>query len=94
MVGKACLTCQPSSRTGESPQRRRHSKPGPRLDPTRLPLADLMHTVSNLTPCAVRLSALMILARTAARLPNERPGCYSPLMLVQRDAPEHLRAGG
>ena len=32
--------------------------------------------------------------RTAARLPNERPDCYPPLMLVQRDAPEHLRAGG
>src|SRR5262249_13721077 len=43
---------QPSSRTGENPpygmigrsrKRRHHSKPGPRLDPTRLPLPDGSH---------------------------------------------------
>src|SRR4051795_11891384 len=43
--GRPRLTGQPSSRTGENPpygmsggsrKRRHHSKPGPRLDPTRL----------------------------------------------------------
>jgi hypothetical protein len=44
MRGRRRLKCQPSSRTGENPpygmiggsrRRRHHSKPGPRLDPTR-----------------------------------------------------------
>jgi hypothetical protein len=44
-LGRRRPTCQPSSRTGENPpygmiggsrRRRHHSKPGPRLDPTRL----------------------------------------------------------
>ena len=44
-LGRSRLTSQPSSRTGENPpygmiggmrRRRHHSKPGPRLDPTRL----------------------------------------------------------
>jgi hypothetical protein len=43
--GRHCLICQPSSRTGENPpygmigglwKRRHHSKPDPRLGPTRL----------------------------------------------------------
>src|ERR1700730_3212602 len=52
--GRSRLICQPSSRTGETPpygmigglrKRRHHLKPGPRLDPTRLPLAEVPQSV-------------------------------------------------
>jgi hypothetical protein len=38
-LGRCCFTCQPSSRIGKtrgSRKRRHHSKPGPRVDSTRL----------------------------------------------------------
>src|SRR5665811_1733839 len=74
--GRSRLICQPSSRTGENPpygmiggsrKRRHHSKPGPRLDPTR----------------PVRKSAFTQPLKVAPRPPAPQPsGCQREITFV------------